>query len=95
MARTKSFSTWTIASLLASATLMVCCSQGRSTDPVEVKVENADFSEWTDGNPVGWQIQVGASNGAESPRSKIAKIGGPALLLSGDNTVDRAIEMLR
>ncbi|NQT13107.1 MAG: hypothetical protein HQ582_10190, partial [Planctomycetes bacterium] len=47
-------------------------------------VTNGDFQKWTDGVPDGWKIEIGATNGAEQPKSEVKPIKGPALMLRGD-----------
>ncbi|MCA9258745.1 MAG: hypothetical protein KDA61_06080, partial [Planctomycetales bacterium] len=47
-------------------------------------IANPDFAQWQDGLPVGWNIDIGAQNGADSPRSEVKRIVGPALMLRGD-----------
>lgn len=48
-------------------------------------LKNTDFSDWRDSLPSDWQVQIAAKNGAASPKSKVQKIAGPALGLSGDS----------
>jgi hypothetical protein len=47
-------------------------------------VTNGDFQNWTDGAPDGWEVEIGARNGGEEPKSEVKKIKGPALMLRGD-----------
>lgn len=47
-------------------------------------VANGDFKNWTDGLPDGWEVTIGARNGGDEPKSKVALIKGPALMLRGD-----------
>ncbi len=47
-------------------------------------VTNGDFQKWTDGVPDGWELEIGAKNGAEEPKSEVKPIKGPALMLRGD-----------
>ena len=60
-------------------------------------VTNGDFKKWTDGAPDGWKVDIGATNGAEQPKSEVKPIKGPALMLRGDastmawNSVSQAI----
>ncbi|MEM9643620.1 MAG: hypothetical protein AAF989_01390 [Planctomycetota bacterium] len=48
-------------------------------------VKNGDFSKWRDGIPSGWEVSVGAKNGADAPVSEVRLIAGPALMLRGDS----------
>ncbi len=50
------------------------------------RVRNPSFADWQDGHPVGWSVEIGASNGANSPASEIRQGGGPSLELRGDLT---------
>jgi len=60
-------------------------------------VTNGDFQKWTDGVPDGWKVEIGATNGAEQPKSEVKPIKGPALMLRGDastmawNSLNQAI----
>lgn len=47
-------------------------------------VSNGDFQKWTDGIPDGWEVEIGAMNGGEEPKSEVRRITGPALMLRGD-----------
>ena len=47
-------------------------------------VTNGDFQKWTDGVPDGWEVEIGAMNGGEEPKSEVKGIKGPALMLRGD-----------
>jgi len=47
-------------------------------------VSNGDFQKWTDGVPDGWELEIGAKNGGEEPKSEVKRIKGPALMLRGD-----------
>jgi hypothetical protein len=57
---------------------------GASVWGADSLVVNGDFQEWTDGVPDGWKVEIGAMNGAETPKSEVAPIKGPALMLRGD-----------
>ena len=46
-------------------------------------VENGDFTNWKEGQPVGWDVGIGAKDGANQPLSRLAKGKGPSLELSG------------
>lgn len=35
-------------------------------------ITNSNFSEWKGGKPVGWQISIGATNGANTPTSTVS-----------------------
>ena len=48
------------------------------------QVENGSFAQWNKNLPVGWTVEIGATNGADEPRSIIKKGPGPSLELSGD-----------
>ena len=45
---------------------------------------NGDFADWTDGTPSGWQVGIGAQQGADAPGSQISQGDGPTLQLTGD-----------
>ena len=47
-------------------------------------VANGTFAQWKDGLPVGWDVSVGATDGARSPESHIDQGDGMSLKLSGD-----------
>lgn len=47
-------------------------------------ITNGDFQKWTDALPDGWEVEIGAMNGAEQPKSQVTPIKGPALMLRGD-----------
>ena len=47
-------------------------------------VVNGDFAEWKGNTPNGWEVEVGARNGADQPLSDVRKIAGPALMLRGN-----------
>jgi hypothetical protein len=49
-------------------------------------VKNGNFADWKDNLPVGWDVDIGATDGARKPESRIAKGEGPSLELSGDAT---------
>ena len=63
----------------------------------ESLITNGDFQKWTDGLPDGWEVDIGAVNGAGQPKSQVKPIKGPALMLRGDastmawHTVSQAI----
>lgn len=50
----------------------------------QLPIKNSDFSEWSDGNPVGWDVEVGANNGGSEPLSIIQQGPESSLELSGD-----------
>jgi len=47
-------------------------------------VQNGNFADWKDNLPIGWKIEIGATDGARQPESRIARGDGPSLELSGD-----------
>ena len=57
---------------------------GASALGAESLITNGNFLKWTDGVPDGWEIEIGAKDGAESPKSEVKPIKGPALMLRGD-----------
>lgn len=57
---------------------------GASARGAESLITNGDFLKWSDGIPDGWKVDIGAKNGAESPKSEVKPIKGPALMLRGD-----------
>ncbi len=71
--------------LLSILSFFMSLSQSFAQTGDSVRVENASFEEWSDGLPSGWKVEIGAANGGNTPLSKVAKIGGPAILLSGDS----------
>lgn len=64
---------------------VVCADDGsRAADPAREWLVNADFSEWEDRELVGWTLGIGATNGAESPLSRVEPAEDGGLLLAGD-----------
>lgn len=47
------------------------------------ELTNGTFEKWKDGAPVGWTVEVGATNGRNEPKSAVEKGEGPSLQLSG------------
>jgi hypothetical protein len=45
---------------------------------------NGDFREWADGLPVGWTVDIGATNGANAPKSELKQLDDPGLSLRGN-----------
>jgi hypothetical protein len=50
----------------------------------EPLITNGDFEKWTGGVPEGWEVEIGAKNGGDRPKSEVKRIKGPALMLRGD-----------
>ena len=72
----------TLVAFLATAhVLILCVDSARGADSL---ITNGDFQKWTEGLPDGWKVEIGAMNGAESPKSDVKPIKGPALMLRGD-----------
>jgi hypothetical protein len=46
-------------------------------------VTNGDFGSWTDGVPDDWKTDIGASNGADQPKSEVRQLGDAGLTLRG------------
>lgn len=57
------------------------CRSMPKQDTVEIK--NGSFSKWQDDRPVEWKVEIGATNGADAPRSIVKKGPGSSLELSG------------
>jgi len=57
---------------------------GTSATSADSLLKNGDFQKWKDGVPEGWELTIGAMNGAEEPKSDVQWVKGPALVLSGD-----------
>lgn len=51
----------------------------------DIGLENPTFEDWEDDMPVGWDVSVGATNGADEPLSDLYS-DGAALVLEGDST---------
>ena len=49
-------------------------------------VTNGSFSRWEDESPVGWSIEIGATDGANSPKSRITESKEGGVRLSGDSS---------
>ena len=64
-------------------------SLGKSGDAgVDISAENnlltnGSFRDWEGGKPSDWEVDIGASNGADAPLSEIKPIGDAGLQLSG------------
>jgi hypothetical protein len=62
---------------------------GKADEPVPkaddgpALVANGDFASWTDGVPDDWKTDIGASNGADQPKSEIRQLGDAGLTLRG------------
>ena len=48
------------------------------------RLKNSSFAEWNNGVPGGWSVSIGATNGAQSPKSSVRKGADGSLELSGD-----------
>jgi hypothetical protein len=53
-------------------------------DAIVPLIKNGTFADWKDELPVGWTVEIGATIGADSPKSQIKQGPGPSLELSGD-----------
>ena len=53
-------------------------------DAAAPQIVNGSFADWKDDLPVGWSVEIGATLGGDSPKSKLTKGPGPSLELSGD-----------
>ncbi|MEZ6069102.1 MAG: hypothetical protein R3C10_02285 [Pirellulales bacterium] len=53
-----------------------------STD--SVLLANGDFKSWSDGRPDGWQVTMGANNGADAPTSDVGQLDDAGLVLGGN-----------
>ncbi len=47
-------------------------------------IQNGSFSDWQNAKPVGWTVDVGAYTDSKTPASKISKVDGGGVQLSGD-----------
>jgi hypothetical protein len=79
------FSRLVIGSLILIAVLLqpgwACAAVPQTSDNL---VTNGSFSKWNGNLPVGWNVTIGASNGAAQPVSNVNKGEGPSLELSGN-----------
>ena len=50
----------------------------------QLPIKNGDFSEWSDGKPIGWDVVVSANNGGNQPLSRVLEGSDSSLELSGD-----------
>ncbi len=62
----------------------ICVLIGNSVWAQRSVIVNGTFAEWIDNQPSHWQIDIGASNGGQSPTSTVGKGLGPSLELSGN-----------
>jgi hypothetical protein len=63
-------------------------------DSRSLGIQNGSFADWKNGQPVGWDVEIGATNDGDTPVSKIRKGVDPSIELSGDiNT--KAWKMVR
>jgi hypothetical protein len=53
-------------------------------DSRSLGIQNGSFADWKNGQPVGWDVEIGATNEGDTPVSKIRKGVGPSTELSGD-----------
>ena len=60
-------------------------SLGQSNTKNQSLIVNGDFAQWNGNAPVGWTVEPGILNGAQVPLSRVDKIEGPAIELSGDS----------
>ena len=76
---------WLTPSLTA---LMVVAFVGATCrcEGAENLLANGNFTEWKDGLPANWRVEIGSMNGAEQPVSELRKIEGSAIFLSGDSS---------
>ncbi len=75
-----------VTAAMVAAVYMTCLSGpiAVGAESAESIVANGSFQKWTDGAPDGWTVEIGATNGAEAPKSVVQSIKGPALMLRGD-----------
>jgi hypothetical protein len=75
-----------VTAAMLAAVYMACLSGANAVgaESAESIVVNGSFQKWTDGAPDGWTVEIGATNGAEAPKSVVQSIKGPALMLRGD-----------
>ena len=65
----------------------------------EQRLVNGSFSEWENDEPVGWTLDIGARNGANTPLSSVTHAEDGGLLLAGDastmawRTVSQSMEL--
>ncbi len=55
-----------------------------AVDAQQIKIENGDFSQWKEGQPIGWNLDIGANNGGNEPLSVVEQGADSSLQLSGD-----------
>ena len=61
-----------------------CCYCISVASGADTLIVNGDFQKWTGDTLDGWEVEVGATNGAGEPKSEVKLIKGPALMLRGD-----------
>ncbi len=70
---------------------------GLAADPLSLA--NADFTQWKDGIPLGWTVEVGARSGGEKP-SRLSPLTDGGIELAGDaatglwRSVSQRVELL-
>lgn len=67
--------------LVVACCCCYCISLASGADSLIV---NGDFQKWTGDTLDGWDVEIGAKNGAGEPKSEVKLITGPALMLRGD-----------
>ncbi len=75
---------WIYLAVVAAAFQMIVLEANASA--ADSLVVNGDFQRWSGGAPDGWEVDVGARNGADDPKSECKSISGPALMLRGDSS---------
>ena len=70
--------------LLSGATSTAASTAAAPVKPPASLLTNGDFSDWTNGRPDDWQVDIGARNGADDPKSEIVQLSDPGLSLRGE-----------
>ncbi|MCG8650415.1 MAG: hypothetical protein MI861_11320 [Pirellulales bacterium] len=47
-------------------------------------LRNGSFRAWSNGRPDSWQVEIGARNGGNAPRSKVSRLDDQGITLSGN-----------
>ena len=73
-----------ITALAALSVFVVTFVLTTSISAQQLPIKNGDFSEWSDGKPVGWDVAVSVNNGGDQPLSVVREGSNSSLELSGD-----------
>jgi len=61
----------------------VSVTKAKPSDLPESLLANGDFSNWPDGRPNNWTVEIGAKNGADEPKSEVIRVDDSGLSLRG------------